>query len=69
MATAQMDTIKSVSYTHLAAQETMRMVFQFVETNPLSGYALFNLTERFGQKVFVHGGVEPFIRLSTDRCV
>ena len=50
-----------------AAQETMRMVFQFAETNPLSGYALFNLTERFGQKVFVHGGVEPFIRLSTDR--
>ena len=50
-----------------AAQETMRMVFQFAETNPLSGYALFYLTERFGQKVFVHGGVEPFIRLSTDR--
>ena len=50
-----------------AAPETMRMVFQFAQVNPLSGYALFNLTERFGQKAFVHGGVEPFIRLSTDR--
>ena len=25
------------------------------------------LTEKFGRKVFVHGGVQPFIRLTTDR--
>ncbi len=46
---------------------SVKLVFDFAEKNPLSGYALFNLTEKFGQKVFVHGGTQPFIRLSTDR--
>jgi chorismate synthase len=45
----------------------VKLVFDFAEKNPLSGYALFNLTEKFGRKVFVHGGTQPFIRLSTDR--
>lgn len=45
----------------------VKLVFDFAEKNPLSGYALFNLTEKFGRKVFVHGGVQPFIRLTTDR--
>ena len=45
----------------------MKLVFDFAAKNPLSGYALFNLTEKFGPRVFVHGGTEPFIRLTTPR--
>lgn len=45
----------------------LKLVFDFAAKNPLSGYALFNLTEKFGRRVFVHGGVEPMIRLTTDR--
>ena len=44
----------------------VKLLFDFAEKNPLSGYALFNLTEKFGKKVFIHGGTQPFIRLSTD---
>ena len=45
----------------------VKLVFDFAEKNPLSGYGLFNLTEKFGKRVFIHGGTQPFIRLSTDR--
>lgn len=45
----------------------VKIVFDFAAKNPLSGYALFNLSEKFGKRVFVHGGTEPMIRLSTDR--
>ncbi len=45
----------------------VKLIFDFAEKNPLSGYALFNLTEKFGKRVFIHGGTQPFIRLSTDR--
>ncbi len=44
----------------------VKLLFEFAEKNPLSGYALFNLTEKFGKKVFIHGGTQPFLRLSTD---
>ena len=26
-----------------------------------------NVTAKYGQKVFIHGGIEPFIRLTCDR--
>ena len=42
------------------------LVLDFDKKNPLTGYALFNLNEKFGSKVFVHGGLEPFIRISTN---
>ncbi len=41
-----------------------KIIVAFGEKNPLNGYALMNVTETFGQKAFVHGGVEPYIRLS-----
>lgn len=50
-----------------AAADNVKLVFDFAAKNPLSGYALFNLTEKFGPRVFVHGGTEPFIRLTTPR--
>ncbi len=48
----------------LKASERTKLVFDFAKSNPLNAYAIFNLNERMGQYVFVHGGVEPFIRLS-----
>ncbi len=36
----------------------------FGEKNPLNGYALMNVSEAFGMRTFVHGGVEPYIRLT-----
>lgn len=42
-----------------------KIIVQFGEQNPLSGYALFNVNEAFGLRAFVHGGKEPFIRIST----
>ncbi|MCI8609382.1 MAG: transcription-repair coupling factor [Firmicutes bacterium] len=47
-------------------QPKPKLVFQFAEKNPLSGFALMNVTEKFGQKAFIHGGVEPMIRLTTE---
>ena len=49
------------------ATDNVKLVFDFAAKNPLSGYALFNMTEKFGPRVFVHGGTEPFIRLTTPR--
>ena len=47
-------------------QQNGKLVFQFGQKNPLSGFALMNVTETFGMKAFIHGGVEPFIRITTD---
>ncbi|MBR5229209.1 MAG: transcription-repair coupling factor, partial [Firmicutes bacterium] len=46
------------------SNSNVRIVFTFAQKNPLSGFALFNLNEKYGSRVFVHGGVEPFIRLT-----
>ena len=46
-------------------EQTDKVIVQFGEENPLSGYALLNVNEAFGMKAFVHGGKEPFIRLGT----
>jgi transcription-repair coupling factor (superfamily II helicase) len=47
-------------------QQNGKIVFQFGKKNPLSGFALMNLTATYGPRVFIHGGVEPFIRLVAD---
>ena len=36
----------------------------FGEKNPLNPYALMAVNDEFGMKAFVHGGVEPYIKLS-----
>lgn len=53
----------SVSRIH---QQNGKLVFQFGKKNPLSGFALMNVTAKYAQRVFIHGGVEPFIRLTTE---
>ena len=38
----------------------------FDAKNPLSGFALLNATEKFGPKLFIHGGQKPFVRLTIN---
>jgi len=42
-----------------------RVIIAFGEKNPLKGYALMKVNADFGQLAFFHGGVEPYIRLTT----
>ena len=46
------------------SEQPGKVVISFAEKNPLSGFALLNVNEAFGRNAFVHGGVEPYIRLS-----
>ncbi|MBR5489181.1 MAG: hypothetical protein IKV72_05705, partial [Firmicutes bacterium] len=43
-----------------------KQVYQFGKKNPLLGFAHMNVTAKYGQRAFIHGGVEPFIRLTSD---
>ncbi len=54
---------EDLSVTRIHEQQG-RVVVAFAEKNPLSGYALMCVNEAFGAKAFVHGGKEPFIRLT-----
>lgn len=47
-------------------QNGNKVTLNFGEKNPLSGYSLFNATEKFGQRLFIHGGTQPFIRLTVN---
>lgn len=47
-------------------QEKNKVILSFAPENPLSGYALLNATEKFGPRLFIHGGKEPFIRLTVN---
>ena len=67
MPAARVGTAVTAGLAVAPATDNVKLVFDFAAKNPLSGYALFNLTEKFGPRVFVHGGTEPFIRLTTPR--
>lgn len=41
-----------------------RIIVAFGEKNPLDPYALMAVNDAFGMKAFVHGGIEPYIRLT-----
>ncbi len=41
-----------------------KVFVSFAEKNPLSGYALLKVNDVFGMKAFVHGGVQPYIKLT-----
>jgi len=47
-------------------QDKNKVVLNFNPENPLSGFALMNATEKFGPKLFIHGGKLPFVRLTID---
>lgn len=44
-----------------------RIVFFFAQENPLNPERLMNLSAAFGSRVFIHGGVKPFIRYSVEK--
>ncbi len=42
-----------------------KIVINFAKENPLNGFSLMSVSQAFGSKVFFHGGIEPFLRLTT----
>ena len=47
-------------------QDGNKVILYFDAKNPLSGFALLNATEKFGPKLFIHGGQKPFVRLTIN---
>ena len=43
------------------------VLLSFDEKNPLTPMSIIHLNEVFGARVFVHGGVKPFIRIPLVR--
>ena len=48
-------------------EQAGKVVIYFAQDNALKAYALMKASEKFGSKIFFHGGNEPFIRLSVAR--
>ena len=44
-------------------EQNKRIIFSFAEKNHLTPYAIFSINDAFKGRAFVHGGVEPFIRI------
>lgn len=42
-----------------------KIMIEFNKENSLNGFALISVSEAFPNKTFFHGGIEPFIRLTT----
>lgn len=47
--------------------ENGRLVFYFGEKNRLRGPVLAALSDKYGMRVFFHGGVKPFMRLTAEK--
>ncbi len=47
-------------------QQDNKILFKFAEKNGLSSFGLLNATEKYGPKLFIHGGKEPFVRLTVN---
>ena len=45
-------------------QNENKVVLSFDAKNPLSGFGLASATSAFGHRLFIHGGNQPFIRLT-----
>lgn len=48
-------------------EEGGKVLFHFAQNNGLSPKALAAVSVEYGPKVFIHGGVKPFLRLTPDR--
>ena len=48
-------------------EEGKKVIFQFAEANGLSPRSLAVLSERYGMRLFIHGGVKPFVRFTPER--
>ena len=47
-------------------QDKNKVTLTFAAENPLSGFALANAAQRYGQRLFIHGGRQPLLRLTVD---
>jgi len=47
--------------------DKMKVILDFTKESPLTGFGIFNLNEQYKERVLVHGGTEPYIRVSTTR--
>jgi len=45
----------------------IKLTFHFAEKNPLKGEKLLLLQDRFKMRVFIHGGVKPFVRYTVEK--
>lgn len=48
-------------------EEGGKVLFRFAQNNGLSPKSLAAVSAEYGPKVFIHGGVKPFLRLTPDR--
>lgn len=48
-------------------EEGGKVLFHFAQNNGLSPKSLAAVSAEYGPKVFIHGGVKPFLRLTPDR--
>lgn len=66
--------IKISRIRHLASQigmervypQTGKVVLEFRENNNLNAFSLMSLTSKYGQRIFVHAGKKPMIRISSE---
>lgn len=49
------------------SSDKVKLVLEFSEKNSINGKAIFNMTEKMGNRTFLHGGIKPFIRLDTTK--
>ena len=47
-------------------QDKNKVTLTFAAENPLSGFALANAAQQYGQRLFIHGGRQPLLRLTVD---
>lgn len=48
-------------------EQAGKVLIYFAKENALKAYAFMKASEKFGSKIFFHGGSEPFMKLSAER--
>lgn len=48
-------------------EDSNKIIFSFAPENPLKAQAYARLTENFGMRIFIHGGVKPMVRYTMEK--
>ncbi|QIB69623.1 transcription-repair coupling factor [Aminipila butyrica] len=48
-------------------EDQNRIIFDFAPENPLKAQAYGRLSDRFGMRIFIHGGVKPMVRYTMEK--
>ncbi|MFV0517538.1 MAG: transcription-repair coupling factor [Aminipila sp.] len=48
-------------------EDANKIIFDFAPENPLQAVAYARLSENFGMRVFIHGGVKPMVRYTMEK--